>query len=71
MKSAPRKAETAQERRARVAALVAKAKAAGEKVPAGVKLIGFRGPTATELAHAKTLVPTARRILARRSRAAA
>jgi hypothetical protein len=50
---------TPAERAARVAALVANAKARREKVPRGVKLIGFREPTAAERHFAKTLVPLA------------
>jgi hypothetical protein len=49
------------QREARAVAIVAKAKALGQKIPPGVKLIGFREPTAAERAFAKTLLPLARK----------
>jgi hypothetical protein len=55
------------QRKARVAAVVANASAQGKKVPRGVKLIGFREPTAAERAFGKTLGPLTRK----RSKAAA
>lgn len=66
-KSPPANAATPAERRARVAAVIADAKAQGKKVPRGVKLIGFREPTTAERAFGKTLVPHTRK----RSKAAA
>ena len=58
---------TPAERRARVAAVIANAKAQGKKVPRGVKLIGFREPTAAERDFGRTLGPLTRK----RSKAAA
>jgi hypothetical protein len=58
------------EREARVAAVVANAKALGKKIPRGVKLIGFREPAAAERDFAKTLLPVARK-RSSRSKAAA
>jgi len=55
------------QRKARVAAVIASAKAEGKKIPHGVKLIGFRQPTVAERRFAKTLVPLTRK----RSKAAA
>ena len=53
-------------------ALVAEvAKTASPKVRRGLKLIDFREPTAKERAFAETLVPAARRALARRHAQAA
>jgi hypothetical protein len=49
------------QRKARVAAVVANAKALGKKVPRGVKLIDFREPTVAERKFSKTLVPLARK----------
>lgn len=57
------------ERKARVAAVVANAKALGKKIPRGVKLVDFRGPTAAERDFAKTLPLARKRAL--RSKAAA
>jgi hypothetical protein len=54
-------------RKARVAAVIVNAKAEGKKIPRGVKLIGFREPTAAERDFAKTLLPLTRK----RSKAAA
>lgn len=65
--SPPVNAATPAERRARVAAVIANAKAQGKKVPRGVKLLGFREPTAAERAFGKTLVSHTRK----RSKAAA
>jgi hypothetical protein len=50
---------TPAQRKARVAAVIVNAKALGKKIPRGLKLIGFREPTAAERAFAKTLVPLA------------
>ena len=58
---------TPAQRKARVSAVIANAKAQGKKIPRGVKLIGFRDPTAAERDFAKTLVPLTRK----RSKAAA
>ena len=58
---------TPAQRKARVAAVIATAKAQAKKIPRGVKLIGYREPTAAERDFAKTLVPLARK----RSKAAA
>jgi len=52
-------------REARVAAVVANAKARGEKVPRGVKLIGFQDIPAAAHAHAARLVPLARKAFSR------
>lgn len=52
---------TASQRKARVAAVVASAKALGQKIPRGVKLIDFREPTAAERKFSKTLAPLARK----------
>jgi hypothetical protein len=46
---------TPAQRKARVAAVIVNAKAEGKKIPRGVKLIGFREPTAAERDFAKTL----------------
>jgi hypothetical protein len=59
--SPPANPGTPAERRARVAAVVAKAKALGKKIPRGVKLVGFREPTAAERDFGKTLIPLARK----------
>jgi len=59
--SPPANPGTPAERAARVAAVVANAKARREKVPRGVKLIGFREPTAAERDFAKTLLPLSRK----------
>ena len=59
--SPPANPGTASQRKARVAAVVADAKALGKKVPRGVKLIDFREPTAAERKFSKTLVPLARK----------
>jgi hypothetical protein len=48
-------------RKARVAAVIANAKAEGKKVPHGVKFIAFREPTLAERHFAKTLVPLKRK----------
>lgn len=56
------------ERKASVARI---AKTAPAKARAGIKLIDFREPTARERAFAETLVPLARRALARNARQAA
>jgi hypothetical protein len=58
---------TPAQRRARVAAVIANAKAQGKKIPTGVKLIGFREPTVAERHFAKALAPLTRK----RSKAAA
>jgi len=58
---------TPAQRKARVAAVIVNAKAAGKNIPRGVKLIGFREPTAAERDFAKTLLPLRRK----RSKAAA
>jgi len=55
------------QRKARVAAVIVNTKAEGKKIPRGVKLIGFREPTAAERDFAKTLLPLTRK----RSKAAA
>lgn len=55
------KPSSASQRKARVATVVAKAKAMGKKIPRGVKLIDFREPTAAERKFSKTLVPLARK----------
>lgn len=71
MKHSPRtNPGTSAERKARVAAVVANAKRLGKKVPRGVKLIGFREPTAAERDFARTLLPSARK-RSLRSKAAA
>jgi hypothetical protein len=57
--SPPEKPGTPAEREARAAAVVANAKARREKVPRGVKLIGFREPTVAERDFAKRLLPLA------------
>lgn len=68
MKNSPRTSTgTPARRKARVAAVIANAKAQGKKIPRGVKLIGFREATAAERNFAKTLVPLTRK----RSKAAA
>ena len=51
----------ASQRKARVAAVVANAKALGKKIPRGVKLIDFREPTVAERKFSKTLAPLARK----------
>jgi hypothetical protein len=58
---------TPAQRKTRVAAVIVNAKAEGKKIPRGVKLIGFREPTAAERDFAKTLLPLTRK----RSKAAA
>ncbi len=60
--------ESAATRKARVAVVGAKAK--GEKVPSGVKLIGFRPISGAAQAHAATLVPAARQAMPRRPQTA-
>lgn len=55
------------EREARLARMVAKGEISAERA----KLIDFREPTAKERAFAETLVPAARRALARRQTKAA
>jgi hypothetical protein len=59
--SAPPKPGTASQRKARVATVVAKAKALGKRIPRGVNLIDCREPTAAERKFSKTLVPLARK----------
>jgi hypothetical protein len=59
--SPPANPGTASERKARVAAVVANAKALDKKIPRGMKLIGFREPTAAERKFAKTLLPCPRK----------
>jgi hypothetical protein len=60
VKNSPRtNSGTAGKRQARVAAVIANAKVHGKKIPRGVKLIDFRGPTAAERDFAKTLGPLA------------
>jgi hypothetical protein len=59
--SPPDNPGTPAEREARAAAVVAYAKALGKKIPRGLKLIGFRQPTAAERDFAKTLLPRARK----------
>jgi hypothetical protein len=59
--SPPANPGTAPHRKARLAAVVAKAKTLGKKIPRGVKLIDFREPTAAERKFSKTLVPSARK----------
>ncbi len=71
MKPASRKRETAKERRARVAAVVRRAKAAGEKVPEGLKYVRFRSPTAAERARGHALGDRAAKLLAGKTKAAA
>lgn len=56
------------ERKARVAKIAATATG---KAKTGMKLIDFREPTAAERAYAETLVPRARRALAKRHAKAA
>jgi hypothetical protein len=68
--SPPENPETPAERKARIAAVVANAKVLGKKIPRGVKLIGFRKPTAAERDFSKTLLPLARK-RSMRSKAAA
>ena len=51
----------ASQRKARVAAVVANAKALGKKIPRGVKLIDYREPTAAERKFSKTLVSLTRK----------
>src|SRR3989442_15991414 len=53
-------ADTPGARRARFNRMIAKAKARGEKIPAGVKLIAFRDPTPAEREYGKKLEPLAR-----------
>jgi hypothetical protein len=67
VKNSPRTNTTPAQRRARVAAVIANEKAQGKKIPRGVKLIGFREPSAAERNFAKTLLPLPRK----RSKAAA
>ena len=68
VKHSPRtNSRTPAQRKARVAAVIVNAKAEGKKIPRGVKLIGFREPTAAERDFAKTLLPLTRK----RSKAAA
>jgi hypothetical protein len=62
---------TAAQRESRVAAVVAKARARGEKIPKGVKLIGFRNVPTAARAHGATLVPLARKCLSSSKAAAA
>ena len=59
--SPPENRGTPAEREARAAAVVANAKALDKKIPRGLKLIGFRQPTAAERDFAKTLLPLARK----------
>jgi hypothetical protein len=59
--SPPANTGTASERKERVAAVVANAKALGKKIPRGMKLIAFSKPTAAERKFAKTLVTPARK----------
>jgi hypothetical protein len=62
MKNSPRtNSVTSAQRKARVSAVIANAKTQGKKIPRGVKLIGFREPTAAERGFAKTLVPLTRK----------
>jgi hypothetical protein len=61
VKNSPSGNRGASERRARVAVVVANAKALGKKIPSGVRLIGFREPTAAERDFGKTLGPLARK----------
>lgn len=56
-KFAPPNPGTISQRKARVAAVVTKAKAVGKKIPRGVKLIDFREPTGAERKFSTTLVP--------------
>lgn len=58
---------TLAQRKARVAAVIANAKEQGKKIPRGIKLIGFREPTAAERDFAQTLIP----LTGKRSKAAA
>jgi hypothetical protein len=68
VKHSPRtNSATPAQRKARAAAVIVNAKAEGKKIPGGVKLIGFREPTAAEREFAKTLSPLTRK----RSKAAA
>lgn len=59
--SPPANPRTASQRKARVVAVVANAKALGKKIPRGVKLIDFREPTVAERRFSKTLAPLARK----------
>jgi len=56
---------TPAQRKARVAAVVADAKAAGEKVPRGLRLIGFQDISPVAHAHAEKLLPLARKVQSR------
>ncbi|MEP6955737.1 MAG: hypothetical protein ABI883_02845 [Chthoniobacterales bacterium] len=61
---------TTAKRKARIADVVARAKAAGEEVPSGVTSIAVRDLTNAELAYGKTLEPLARVRASRRKAAA-
>jgi hypothetical protein len=61
-----RRAPAAAERRARLQNVVKQARALGEKVPPGVKLIGFRKLKPGEIAHGKSLEKVASACLSRR-----
>lgn len=71
MRQAQPKPKSTTTRKARVAVVVARAKAAGEKVPCGVKLISFQPISDAAQAHAAMLVPAARRTMTRSRSAAA
>jgi hypothetical protein len=58
-------------RKARIADVVAQAKANGEKIPPGVARLGVAPLSPAAQAHAATLAPLARRALSRLHRTAA
>jgi hypothetical protein len=57
--------QRAAERRARLHAVVKRARAAGERVPSGIKLIDFRDLKPEEIAHGKSLEKVAAACLSR------
>ncbi len=61
----PLRSEPEEVRAARIREVIEKAKAAGEKIPPGVHLIGTREPTETERAFGATLEQQARGCLER------
>ena len=69
--SAKPNGESTATRASRIRRVVEKAKAAGEKVPSGVRLIGTREATEAEKAFGATLERQARECLARGKHAAA
>lgn len=65
--SQPLHDEPEEVRARRIREVVEKAKAAGEKIPPGIHLLGTRAPTEAERAFGATLEPLARACLARKA----